>query len=145
MSTAQRQTGVTVFRTPAGAKSQAATALRRATVPARERVPAAVPRRPAPTPEIATRPRIQAEMVMLMMFTSLLVVLAGLVYLSGYARVTQEAYRRVYLKSQLRHEHEMAQYWKERQAALSTPTHIEHAAAVLGMAPADEHQTVTLK
>src|SRR5438105_221395 len=105
-TTVQRQTAQTAFRaeTPYGS----ATARSTATTPRQGvAIPAPDPR-PTPVPAVRRRSRVQTAWLLMM-----LVVSCGLVYLSGYARVTAEGYRRAKLMTALRQEREKTQQWRQ--------------------------------
>jgi|SRR5579884_1596818 len=145
MPTAQRQLRSTAFRAPSGAALQVAPRPHRSRVPQRDSAPEAAPRRAASAPLARPRVNVQVATIGMMLLAAFLVVAVGLVYLYGYARLAREAYRRVHLREELRHERAMAQWWKERQAAISTPGYIEQRAQALNMDLADDRQTFTLR
>ena len=145
MPTAQPQIRSTAFRAPSGAAHAVAARPQRAPVPQRGSAPEVAPRRVASAPLARPRLNVQVATIGVMVLAALLVVLVGLVYLYGYARLAREAYRRVHLREELRHERAMAQWWKERQAAISTPGYIEQRAQAMNMNLVDDRQTFTLR
>ena len=135
----------TVLRAPSGAAPKVAPRPHRSPVPQRDSAPEAASRRVASAPLARPRINVQVATIGVMLLAALLVVLVGLVYLYGYARLAREAYRRVHLREELRHERAMAQWWKERQATITTPGYIEQRAQALNMGLADNRQTFTLR
>ncbi|HLV80840.1 MAG TPA: hypothetical protein VKT32_11190 [Chthonomonadaceae bacterium] len=145
MPTAQRQIRANVLHSASGAALRAGAQPYRAPLPQRGSAPEVAPRRATSAPLARPRLNLQVATIGVMLLAALLVVLVGLVYLYGYARLAREAYRRVHLREELRHERAMAQWWKERQAAISTPGYIEQRAQTLNMNLADDRQTFTLR
>ena len=145
MPTAPYPTEQTAFRATPQASSPppygsgAARGVARASVSA--------PKRPAPTPQPVAPPRRRAQsgLLLFMVFGALIVLGAGLAYLSGYAQVTKEGYRRVALKAQLRREKELAQQWRQMEAVVSAPGQIEHQARALGMTRASDKEAIVVR
>lgn len=101
---------------------------------------------PRETP--VARPRqqtFQNVVLLLMLLVACMAVGAGLAYLSGYARLTQEGYRRVKLQAQLRQAQELARQWQKTKSLVNTPREIEQRALAAGMIRPDERETVTIR
>src|SRR5579859_6577563 len=65
---------------------------------------------------------------------------AGLLYLSSYARLTREGYRRDHLLRQLHAAQEQSRQLQQIKAMLSAPDTIEKKARAMNMVPADDSQ-----
>jgi hypothetical protein len=72
-------------------------------------------------------------------------VVLGLAYLSGYAQVAHEGYRRARLRDALRRERDLSEQWEQRRTLHNTSAYIEHRARALGMVRADDKLTVTIR
>lgn len=88
---------------------------------------------------------IQNEWMVLMLATAALLTAAGVIYLTGYARLVRETYRSVHLASMLQQERNKTLRLQLERSIHASPTVIEHRAkAELQMAPADEKQAIVV-
>ncbi len=138
-TTVPRQSASVAFRTETFASGAAALPNRRP-LP----IPPTAPARPQAIPASRPRHAAQTGWLLALVGVALLVVIAGMVYLSGYAQVTQEGYRHTKLIGQLKQETEKQQQAKQLKAIAYTAAHIEHKARALGMVAAEEKQMVTV-
>lgn len=141
MPTLPRQSASTAFRTETYASGAVALPNRRPMLPA-----PAPPAQSRPVPVSRPRPRhaAQTRWLFVLVILAMLVVSAGMIYLSGHAQVTQEGYRRTKLLSMLKQAREKQQQAKQMKALVYTPAHIEQKARALGMVPTEEKQMVTV-
>ena len=141
MSTLPRQSVNAAYRAETYASGAIALPNRRPVLPA-----PAPPARSQPVPAPRPRPRhaIQLFWLFALVLLAMLVVSAGMMYLSGHAQVTQEGYRRTKLMGMLKQAREKQQQTKQMRALVYTPAHIEQKARALGMVPAEEKQMVTV-
>src|SRR5207248_3045427 len=109
MLTAERHATATAFRTPSNRPSGVSLhTTSRAVVRGRIAVQRTEPTQ-APVIAPRLRRRVNVAWSALIVFAAILVLIAGMTYLSGYARLTHEGYRRAQLKNLLRQERDVAQ------------------------------------
>jgi len=117
-------------------------------VPIQTAVPFSVPSTPVETRvETGYRTGRQAERmrVTLMLAACGFFVIAGVAYLSGYARLTYEGYRRASLGSMLSNQMALAHQWRHNRAITLTASNIEAQAKGAGMVPADDSKVVNVR
>ena len=136
MPTLPRQSASTAFRSETYSVSAALPA-RRPVSPS-PATPARTQNAPAP------RRRMQTFSMLFLVFMAFMIVIGGLVCLSGYAQVTQEEYRHVKMQRTLAQAKEIQQRWQHQKAVMVTPSSIAAQATKLGMVPSDDKKIVTV-
>ena len=103
---------------------------------------------PAPRPAApSARPHRVPEMVQMIPMTvgAVVTVMMGIAYLQCCARTTREAYRRASLMQEARQERAIAVRMRQIQAQTANPRAVEQLAAGMGMVPANESQSITIR
>jgi cell division protein FtsX len=92
----------------------------------------------APKPQAVQLPRRQTQnlWLLLIMTSALFCAAVGILYLSSYASLASEAYRRVHLRAQLQAEMDKSTQYQQVMARVKATETIEHKAQQLGMVPA---------
>ena len=105
------------------------------------------PPRPLPVPTTKRRARsnVQGRQIAFLVMLAMLVLSAGVVYLSGYARMTAEGYRRVKVMHELRQEQVKAQQLRELRGTRATSETIDKWALHHNMVRPGEKETVTVR
>lgn len=99
---------------------------------------------PAAAKAIRSRQHVQFAWIGLILIAAMASVGLGLAYLSAYASITNEGYRKARLKAMLQQEQEKAQSLRELRGHVMTPAKIEERAKAHGMIRADDNQAITL-
>lgn len=98
----------------------------------------------APKPQVTPRRRAQELWLLLILAVAACCCAIGLLYLSSYASLTQEGYRRARLLAALRTEQEKSRLYDQLKAQTNTPAFIERRARELHMIPPEQAQPVNL-
>ncbi len=148
MNVAQSQTVPTAFRSgPSPYRAGAALpAPPGRSLPRRRVEPLPAPSRTGVRAPARVYRRSQSLWLLLIVVCALCSCCIGLLYLSSYAQLAREGYRRVQLLSALRTEQERSKEYQQLKAQVNTPDYIESKAVhQLHMQRAEDMQTVTIQ